>query len=362
MKKSAALRIARIFCMIMICWFCLFPELLWNEDVCQFYEEDAESELSGEERMDAVFRAKPGEIRTRSKIMELWDALWKKDRKVRNVSMEQNLVAQAPIGVFDSGVGGLTVAREIMRQIPNEKIVYFGDTARVPYGSKSKETVTRFSRQIVRFLQTHQVKTIVVACNTASAYALEDLEKEIDIPIIGVVKPGAKAASAATRNGKIGVIATEATIGSHIYSHYVKKINPEVTIYGKACPLFVPLVEEGLWEDPVTDEIAKRYLNELIDIDIDTLILGCTHYPLIRSTVARVMGENVTLVNPAFETAKELREMLEKKGLLNEEPIKLGENKYQFYVSDGAEKFKTFANSIIKYGILSAKTINIEEF
>jgi glutamate racemase len=276
--------------------------------------------------------------------------------------MEQILSAEAPIGVFDSGVGGLTVAREIMRQIPNEKIVYFGDTARVPYGSKSKETVTRFSRQIVRFLQTHHVKTIVVACNTASAYALEDLEKEIDVPIIGVVKPGAKAASAATRNGRIGVIATEATIGSHIYSQYIKKISPNVAIYGKACPLFVPLVEEGLWEDPVTDEIAKRYLNELIDINIDTLILGCTHYPLIRSTVARVMGEDVTLVNPAYETARELKEMLERKGLLKETPVALGENKYQIYVSDGAEKFKTFANSIIKYGILSAKTINIEEY
>lgn len=276
--------------------------------------------------------------------------------------MDTNLSASAPIGVFDSGVGGLTVVREIMRQTPNEKIIYFGDTARVPYGSKSKETVTRFSRQIVRFLKTHEVKTIVVACNTASAYALEDLEKEIDIPILGVVKPGAKAAAAATRNGKIGVIATEATIGSHIYSEYIKKIHPEVTIYGKACPLFVPLVEEGLWEDPVTDEIAKRYLNELIDIDIDTLILGCTHYPLIRSTVARVMGEKVTLVNPAYETARELRSLLEEKGLLNEAPGKLGENKYQFYVSDGAEKFKTFANSIIKYGILSAKVIDIEKY
>ena len=276
--------------------------------------------------------------------------------------MDTNLSASAPIGVFDSGVGGLTVVREIMRQTPNEKIIYFGDTARVPYGSKSKETVTRFSRQIVRFLKTHEVKTIVVACNTASAYALEDLEKEIDIPILGVVKPGAKAAAAATRNGKIGVIATEATIGSHIYSEYIKKIHPEVTIYGKTCPLFVPLVEEGLWEDPVTDEIAKRYLNELIDIDIDTLILGCTHYPLIRSTVARVMGEKVTLVNPAYETARELRSLLEEKGLLNEAPGKLGENKYQFYVSDGAEKFKTFANSIIKYGILSAKVIDIEKY
>ena len=178
------------------------------------------------------------------------------------MSQENSGVLQknAPIGVFDSGVGGLTVAREIMRQIPNEKIIYFGDTARVPYGSKSKETVTRFSKQIVRFLQSHQVKTIVVACNTASAYALDELEKEIEIPIIGVLKPGAKTAAEVTKNGRIGVIATEATIGSQMYTKYIRELNKQVTIYGKACPLFVPLVEEGLWQDPVTDEIAKRYL------------------------------------------------------------------------------------------------------
>ncbi len=268
----------------------------------------------------------------------------------------------APIGVFDSGVGGLTVVREIMRQIPNEKIIYFGDTARLPYGSKSRETVTRFSRQIVRFLNTFQVKTIVVACNTASAYALDELERENDIPMIGVVKPGAKVASEVTRNGRIGVIATEATIGSRLYNQYITELNKNVTIYGKACPLFVPLVEEGLWEDPVTDEIARRYLTELIDLDIDTLILGCTHYPLIRSTVGKIMGENVTLVNPAYETARELKEMLAQKGLLGDHAPALGENQYQFYVSDIADKFKNFANSIIKYGILSAKTIYIEEY
>lgn len=273
--------------------------------------------------------------------------------------MEQKM---APIGVFDSGVGGLTVAREIMRQIPNEKIIYFGDTARVPYGSKSKETVTRFSKQIVRFLKTFGVKTIVVACNTASAYALDELEAECDIPIIGVVKPGAKTAVEATVNGRIGVIATEATIGSEIYTKYIEELNPNVTIYGKACPLFVPLVEEGLWQDPVTDEIARRYLTELVDIDIDTLIFGCTHYPLISSTLGKIIGENVTLVNPAYETAVELKQLLKERNLLNEEPPKLGSNQYQFYVSDGAEKFKRFANSIIKYGILSAKTINIEEY
>ena len=275
---------------------------------------------------------------------------------------EINALREAPIGVFDSGVGGLTVVREIMRQIPNEKIIYFGDTARVPYGSKSKETITRFSRQIVNFLKTHNVKTIVIACNTASAYALDELEKEIDIPIIGVVKPGALAASEVTRNGKIGVIATPATISSHIYNEYIEEINPGVTIYEKACPLFVPLVEEGLWIDPVTDEIARRYLTELIDLDIDTLILGCTHYPLIRSTLGRIMGEKVTLVNPAYETAIRLRSLLQEKDLLNENPPRLGENQYQFYVSDMAEKFQVFANSIIKYGILSAKKVEIEQY
>ena len=278
------------------------------------------------------------------------------------MEINKDLSGNAPIGVFDSGVGGLTVVREIMRQIPNEKIIYFGDTARVPYGSKSQETVTRYSEQIVRFLRTFQVKTIVVACNTASAYALDTLEKDIDIPIMGVVKPGAKVAAEVTRNGRIGVIATEATIGSQIYAEYIKELNKDVTIYGKACPLFVPLVEEGLLQDPVTDEIARRYLTELIDIDIDTLILGCTHYPLIRSTLARTMGDKVTLVNPAYETALELKEMLESMNLLNREVPELGSNQYRFYVSDKAEKFVRFANSIIKYGILSAKAVNIEEY
>ncbi|MCH5257431.1 MAG: glutamate racemase [Lachnospiraceae bacterium] len=275
---------------------------------------------------------------------------------------KDDLLCNAPIGVFDSGVGGLTVAREIMRQLPNERIVYFGDTARVPYGSKSRDTITRFSRQIVRFLQMQEVKAIVVACNTASAYALDELEHEVDIPIIGVVKPGAKTAIEATNNGKIGVIATEATIGSGIYKRYIEENDTSVSVIEKACPLFVPLVEEGLWEDPVTDEIARRYLTELIDIDIDTLILGCTHYPLIRSTVGKVMGDKVTLVNPAYETARELKELLEKEGLESEKRPELGTELYRFFVSDAADKFQKFANSIIPYGILSAKAINIEEY
>lgn len=275
---------------------------------------------------------------------------------------ETRMNSSAPIGVFDSGVGGLTVVREIMRQIPNERIVYFGDTARVPYGSKSKETVTRYSRQIIRFLKTQNVKAIVIACNTASAYALDEIEQEMDIPAIGVVKPGARVALDATRNGKIGVIGTEATINSQIYERYIKEHDTNAEVIGKACPLFVPLVEEGLLNDPVTDEIAMRYLSGLIDSGIDTLVLGCTHYPLIRETVGRVMGEGVTLVNPAYETARELRGMLEAERMLNETKPELGTNRYRFFVSDAADKFIRFANSIIKYGVLSAKLIHIEEY
>ena len=276
--------------------------------------------------------------------------------------MENKEQKDLPIGVFDSGVGGLTVVREIMRQIPKERIIYFGDTARVPYGSKSKETVTRYSEQIVRFLEKQQVKAIVIACNTASAYALEEIEKKISIPMIGVVKPGAKTAIEVTENGKIGVIATQGTIQSEIYKKYIEEQNTKVEVIGKACPLFVPLVEEGLLEDPVTDEIAQRYLSVLIDSGIDTLILGCTHYPLIRSTVRRVMGENVKLVNPAYETALELKALLKEKEILQDQKPLLGTNQYQFFVSDGAEKFQYFANTIFKYGILAVKQINIEEY
>ena len=221
----------------------------------------------------------------------------------------------APVGVFDSGVGGLTVAREIMRNLPSEKIVYFGDTARVPYGSKSKETVIRYSRQIIRFLQEQQVKAIVVACNTASAFALDTVRDEFDIPIIGVIESGAKVAAARTRNKRVGIIGTVGTVGSGIHAQYLKKLDPGITVFGKACPLFVPLVEEGWLHDPVTVEVASRYLKELQDKDVDTLILGCTHYPLIRSTIRQVMGEEVCLVNPAYETALELGKLLEEQGL-----------------------------------------------
>ena len=268
----------------------------------------------------------------------------------------------APVGVFDSGVGGLTVAREIMRQIPGERIVYFGDTARVPYGSKSKDTVIRYSRQIIRFLRTENVKAIVVACNTASAHALETVQKESDIPIIGVINAGARTAVRATRNGKIGVIGTEGTVGSGIYTEVMKKLRPDIEVTGKSCPLFVPLVEEGLLHDSVTDEIASRYLSVLKSKYIDTLVLGCTHYPLLRSTIGRVMGEDVTLVNPAYETALELRGLLNEQGLNREADLPLTGEKYRFFVSDLAEKFTDFATSILPGEVKETRKINIEEY
>lgn len=268
----------------------------------------------------------------------------------------------APVGVFDSGVGGLTVAREIMRQMPEERIVYFGDTARVPYGSKSRDTVIRYSEQIIRFLRTQGVKAIVIACNTASAYALETVKKDLDIPIIGVINAGARTAVAATRNGKIGVIGTEGTIGSGIYTEVMKQLKPGIEVVGKPCPLFVPLVEEGLLHDSVTDEIASRYLSVLKGKYIDTLVLGCTHYPLLRSTMRRLMGEDVTLVNPAYETAIELKQLLKEQGLDCDPSIPAEGEKYQFFVSDLAEKFTDFATSILPNEVRETRKINIEEY
>ena len=267
----------------------------------------------------------------------------------------------APVGVFDSGVGGLTVAREIMRNLPAEKIVYFGDTARVPYGSKSKETVIRYSRQIIRFLLEQQVKAIVIACNTASAFALDAVKEELDIPVLGVIGPGARVAAEETKNKRVGVIGTIGTVGSGIHEAFLKQLDPEITVFGKACPLFVPLVEEGWLHDPVTKEVAGRYLQELQEKDVDTLILGCTHYPLLRSTIGEIMGERVRLVNPAYETALELGRLLDEKGLLRTSKEQ-EEFPYRFYVRDLADKFKSFANSILPYDVEMTQKIDIEKY
>ncbi len=268
----------------------------------------------------------------------------------------------APIGVFDSGIGGLTVAREIMRQIPHEDIVYFGDTARVPYGSKSKDTIIRFSRQIIRFLKTKDVKAIVVACNTASAQALEDIRPELDIPILGVVKPGARVAAQVTENGKIGVIATSSTIESQLYNRVIHMHNPKAQVFGKACPLFVPLVEEGWLKDPVTKEVACRYLEPLMASGIDTLIMGCTHFPLLRSLLREILGEGVTLVNPAYETTKDLERVLKENDIANDGAGRADGQRHEFYVSDAANKFRAFADSILPYGVDRTQLIDIESY
>lgn len=269
-----------------------------------------------------------------------------------------------PIGVFDSGVGGLTVAREIMRQLPNESIVYFGDTARVPYGSKSETTIIRYSRQIIRFLLTKEVKAIVIACNTASALALDAVRKEFKIPIIGVVAPGVRAAREETINKKIGVIGTEATVKSEIYKKLIQAEDPQISVSGRACPLFVPLVEEGFAKHKITREVIDIYLSDMRESDIDTLILGCTHYPLLRSTIREYMGEKIHLVNPAYETAMDLKRLLEEEEMIRDTPVNGQEEhgEYSFYVSDAADKFKQFANSILPYDIETTKQINIEEY
>ncbi len=216
----------------------------------------------------------------------------------------------AAIGVFDSGIGGLTVVAAIMRELPDERVLYLGDTARVPYGPKSPETVLRYSRQIAAFLLEQRVKAIVIACNTATAHALETLQREVDVPVIGVVQPGARAAVRATRNGHIGVIGTAGTVKSGAYTRAIGALSADAIVTGSACPLFVPLVEEGWVDHPATRLIAETYLAPLRDASVDTLVLGCTHYPLLAPVIGAVVGAGVTLVDSAAETALALRDVL----------------------------------------------------
>ena len=254
-------------------------------------------------------------------------------------------INEAPIGVFDSGLGGLTVAREIMRNLPTERIVYFGDTARVPYGSKSKDTIVRYS------------------CNTATALAIDEVKEEAGMPVIGVIDPGAHMAVRATRNKNVGVIATRATIQARTYTTFINNLDPEINVISQACPLLVPLVEEGWLHDRITDEILMRYLDDVLEHDVDTLILGCTHYPLLRSAIKKLLGEQVTLINPAYETAKELEKMLAASGLANDRPMDKNEPyPYKFFVSDDAKKFKDFANSILPIDVTNARIVPIEEY
>jgi glutamate racemase len=212
-------------------------------------------------------------------------------------------VNRRPIGVFDSGIGGLTVVRELIHQLPHESLLYFGDTARVPYGNKSPETVRRFSREILDFLVSRDVKLVVVACNTASAHALEDLKGAAPVPVEGVIEPGARAAVAASRSGRIGVIGTAGTVASGAYARAIEAANGKVEVTARACPLFVPLVEEGWLDHPATRLIAEEYLAPLKAHDIDTLVLGCTHYPLLKPLLASVLGPSIGLIDSAEQTA-----------------------------------------------------------
>ena len=226
------------------------------------------------------------------------------------------VTAAAPIGVFDSGIGGLTVARELMRQLPAESIIYFGDTARVPYGPKSPDTVRRYSREIASYLRERGVKALVVACNTATAHALTTLQAEESMPVIGVVEPGARAAVAATRDGNIGVIGTVGTIRSGAYERAIRVLRPDARITTLPCPLFVPLVEEGWLEHEATRLVAREYLSTFATERIDTLVLGCTHYPLLKPLITEVLGPDVALIDSAEQTAAEVRRTLEVRGLL----------------------------------------------
>ncbi len=266
---------------------------------------------------------------------------------------------KSPIGVFDSGIGGLTVLKAIIELMPFEDTVYLGDTARVPYGTKSEATVVRYSLQNAAFLRSFGVKLIVAACNTASAYALGPLQEALDIPVIGVIEPGSAAALSATDSGKIGVIGTEGTISSRAYRDVIKAGNPQAQVSERACPLFVPLVEEGFLSTEATDIIATHYLGEFKDHNIDTLVLGCTHYPLLKETISRVMGKGVRLIDSAEATATEVKRLLVEKNLEKCEDGKATE--HRFFVTDSPSRFVSVGRIFFGDHLPAPKQIDISK-
>jgi len=243
---------------------------------------------------------------------------------------------QGPIGIFDSGIGGLTVTRAVFDRLPAESTIYFGDTARVPYGPKSPETVQRYSLEILDWLEHHSVKAVVVACNTSSAHALDRLVAKATVPVVGVIEPGARAAVAATMSGVIGVIGTAGTIASQAYPRAIGRLLPDARVLQRSCPLFVPLVEEGWFEHRATELVATEYLDDFKAAGVDTLVLGCTHYPLLKPLLSRVMGPGVSLIDSAQETADALALMLESEGLLAD---RNGTGSHHFAVSDDEARF-----------------------
>ncbi len=267
--------------------------------------------------------------------------------------------AQA-IGVFDSGLGGLTVLKELMAELPHENTIYFGDSGRAPYGTKSAETVRNFSLQIARYLLEQQVKMIIIACNTASSHAFAAVAQLADIPVLEVIGPGAEQALAASKEGRIGIIGTSGTVSSKVYPAAIRQLaQGGVRIYQKACPLFVGLAEEGWWDLPVTREIARIYLEPLLAENIDTLVLGCTHYPLLENAIRAVAGERVLLINAGKAVAKNARQVLEKLDLTNDQAA-VGQHLY--YTSDSALQFARLGGIFLAEPISQARRIDIDGY
>jgi glutamate racemase len=266
---------------------------------------------------------------------------------------------QRAIGVFDSGIGGLTVVREMLHRLPNERIVYFGDTARVPYGPKSPATVTRYSEEAASFLLSRDVKMIVIACNTATAHAAERLASLLPIPVLGVIEPGARAAVQATRTSRVGVIGTAGTIGSGAYDLAVRRRLPDARVYAQPCPLFVPLVEEGWRTHDAARLIAQDYLLPLREMDVDVLILGCTHYPLLNELIAEIMGPDVQLVDSAAETALEVAAVLEQHGMRRTDPTP---PKHTFAASDAPLRFRDVGRTFVGSVLESVEHVDVEGF
>lgn len=268
-------------------------------------------------------------------------------------------LSEKPIGVFDSGIGGLTVVSQIIRQLPNEQVIYFGDTGRFPYGIRSAEVIKRFSRQNVNFLIEQNVKFIVVACNTASAQALDYIKRICTIPMVGVIEPGARAAARYTKSGRIGVIGTEGTIASSSYTKALLRINPRLKVFGFACPLFVSLAENGYIYKKASYLIAEDYLKFMKKKNVDTLVLGCTHYPSLKKIISKVMGKRVHLVDSSDETASIVKQTLFKMGLNNSRK-KIKEHK--FYVSDTPERLKTMSKYFVDTTIKKVVKIDINKY
>jgi glutamate racemase len=275
-----------------------------------------------------------------------------------NRLVEEKAMSWQAIGIFDSGVGGLTVLREMMRVLPQEDTIYFGDTARVPYGTKSPETVTRYAQEITSFLVRRDIKLLVVACNTASAVALPTLKKMLPIPVVGVIEPGARRAVEVSRSGRIGVIGTAGTIRSSAYTRAIKRLMPTAEVLTKACPLFVPLAEEGWVDNQVARLTAQIYLQELKDAGIDTLVLGCTHYPLLKPLIAEIMESGVTLVDSAAETARTVAGILAQKKSLR--PASEKGNQH-YYVSDIPAGFIRVGNRFLGERLGDVYQVNLEE-